>query len=408
MKKIKIGLLKETKTPPDRRTALTPRTAKMLAEKYPDIEICVQPSELRAFKDEEYTKAGFKLQDDLSDCDLLLGVKEVKIDTIIPGKTYMFFAHVAKKQEHNKPLLKAMIKNKLTMIDYEYLTDKEGRRIVAFGYWAGIVGAYNGMRAWFKRFEGKELPPAHTFHDKEALFDFIKKQKITKPFKTVITGGGRVAGGAAETLEAFGIKEVIPEEFLVRKFDYPVFTKLDPAHYVRHKHGKEFDLFHFFNNPWEYESTFYVYTELADMYIAAHFWNPQAPRFFTKEDTRKPEFNIKVVADISCDVDNGPVGSTVRASTIAEPFYDFDPVTGEEKPAFSSDKHITVMAVDNLPGELPRDASEAFSELLVERVLPYLIEEDTEGVIERATILANGKLTDRFSYLEDWVNADAE
>ncbi len=402
MERVKIGLLKETKTPPDRRAALTPRTAKMLKEKFNNVEVYIQPSELRAFRDEEYTALGLPLKEDLSDCDILLGVKEVKIDTLIPDKTYMFFAHVAKKQEHNKPLLKAMMDKRITMIDYEYLTDSNGRRLVAFGYWAGIVGAYNGMRAWMKRFEGIDLTPAHKFHDKKEMFEYISTIKITKPFKIVITGGGRVGTGATETLKAFGIEEVFPEDFLTETFDRPVFTRLDPCHYVRHKDGKEFDLWHFFKHPEEYVSTFKAYTKVADMYIAAHFWHPLSPKFFTAEDTKRPDFNIKVVADISCDLD-GPVGTTLRASTIDEPFYDFDPQTGTEKPAFSSDKHITVMAVDNLPGELPRDASEAFSEVLVEKIFPYLLGQDSEGVIERATILKNGQLTERFKYLEEWV-----
>ncbi len=405
MSKIKIGLLKETKTPPDRRAALTPRTAKMLVEKFDNVQVCIQPSQIRAFKDSEYSQLGLPLQEDLTECDLLLGVKEVKIETLIPDKTYMFFAHVAKKQEHNKPLLKAMMEKRITLIDYEYLTDKNGRRLVAFGYWAGIVGAYNGIRAWAKRFENLDLKPAHQFHDKKEMFDYIKQIRLTRPFKIVITGGGRVATGASETLKAFGIQEVIPEELLIEKFDKPVFTRLDPCHYVRHKDGKEFDLWYFFKHPDEFVSTFKPYTKVADMYIAAHFWDPRSPKFFTAEDTKSPDFNIKVVADISCDLD-GPVGTTLRASTIEEPFYDFDPETGTEKPAFSSDKHITVMAVDNLPGELPRDASEAFSEVLVGKILPYIIlGDDKDGVIERAMILKNGKLTERFKYLEDWVKS---
>lgn len=404
MKQVKIGLLKETKTPPDRRAALTPRTATMLLQKFENVELCIQPSEIRAFKDSEYEEKGLKLKQDLTECDILLGVKEVKIEKLIPGKTYMFFAHVAKKQEHNKPLLKAMMDKRITLIDYEYLKYKNGRRIVAFGYWAGLVGAYNGLRAWQKRFENKDLKPAHEFHDKKEMFDYIKDIKIEKPFKIVITGGGRVATGATETLKAFGIQEVIPEEFLMEKFDYPVFTRLDPCHYVRHKEGREFDLWYFFKHPQEYVSTFKPYTKVADMYIAAHFWDPKSPKFFTAEDTKSPDFNIKVVADISCDLE-GPVGSTLRASTIAEPFYDFDPKTGTEKPPFSSEEHITVMAVDNLPGELPRDASEAFSETLVEKVLPYLLGDDEEGIIQRATIVKDGKLTENFKYLEDWVNS---
>ena len=403
MKKIKLGVLKETKTPPDRRTALSPKTAFELQKRFPNIEIVIQSSDLRAFKDEEYRAKGLKVVEDVSDCDILAGVKEVKIDKLIPNKTYLFFAHIAKKQEHNKNLAKALIDKKITMIDYEYLTDNNGRRIVAFGYWAGIVGAYNGMRAWGKRTKEFDLPAAHDMHDKKEMFAKISEIKISKPVRIVITGGGRVAQGACETLAAFGIKEVYPEEFLSSDFDEPVFTKLDPCHYVRHKDGREFDLFYFFNHPEEFVSTFKYYTKKADVYIAAHFWNPKSPRFYTAEDTKSPDFNIKVVADISCDVDDGPIGSTLRASTIANPFYDFNPETGMEEPAFSNEKNITVMAVDNLPGELPRDSSEDFSTGLVEKVFPHLIEEQNNPIIERATITKNGKFTERFDYLTDWI-----
>lgn len=405
MKKIKIGLLKETKTPPDKRAALTPTTVKQLQDSFPNVEICIQPSEIRCFKDEEYLEKGFTLKNDLTNCNILLGIKEVEISTLIPNKTYLFFAHVAKKQEHNRPLLKAIIDKGITLIDYEFLTDNFGRRIVAFGYWAGIVGAYNGMRAWGLKNKEFNLPPAHNFKNKQEMFEYIQKNiKISKPFKIVITGGGRVASGVVETLKAFGIKEVIPEDLFVNTFEYSVFTRLDPCHYVRHKQGKEFELKHFFEHPQEYESTFRPYTWIADMYIAAHFWDPHSPKFFTAEDTRHPRFNIKVVADISCDVDNGPVGTTIRASSIEVPFYDFNPQTGKEEPAFSNEQNITVMAVDNLPGELPRDSSEDFSTALVEKVIPYLLGEDTLGIINRATIVKKGKLTEKFKYLENWVN----
>ncbi len=404
MDKIKIGIIKETKIPIDRRVVFPPVLAKRLQDEFDNVEVVVQRSDIRAFKDEEYEAEGLKLVDDVSDCDVLFGVKEVKIEALIPEKTYFFFSHTAKKQEHNKPLLKAIIEKGITLIDHEYLTDKNGIRLVAFGYWAGIVGAYNGMRAWGKRTGQFDIPPAHTYHDKAEMFAHIKNLEL-KPFKIVVTGGGRVATGAAETLKAFGIKEVIPEDFLTRNYDFPVFTKLDPCHYVRHKDGKEFDLKYFFTHPDEFVSTFEAYTRIADMYVAAHFWDPKSPRFITAEQIKSPEFNIKVVADISCDVDNGPIASTLRASTIDDPFYDYNPETGKEEPAFSSDKNITVMAVDNLPGELPRDASMSFGEAMLEKVIPSLAGEDKDGIIERATIVKNGKLTERFSYLEDWVNS---
>ena len=403
MEKIKIGIIKETKVPIDKRVVFPPVIAKKIETEFENSKVFVQKSDIRAFKDEEYLEEGLTVVDDIKDCDVLFGVKEVKIDALIPEKTYFFFSHTAKKQEHNKPLLKAIIDKKITLVDHEYLTDKKGVRLVAFGYWAGIVGAYNGMRAWGKKSNQFDIPPAHTFYDKNEMFSHIRKLNL-KPFKIVITGSGRVATGASETLNAFGIKEVIPEDFLTRNYNYPVFTRLDPCHYVRHKEGKEFDLQYFFTNPDEFVSTFYAYTRIADMYVAAHFWDPKSPSFITAEQMKSPEFKIKVIADISCDVDNGPIASTLRASTIDSPFYDYNPITEKEEPAFSNENNITVMAVDNLPGELPRDASFSFGEAMFEKVIPSLLSNDKEGIIERATIVKNGKLTKQFSYLEEWLN----
>ncbi len=403
MKKYTLGLLKETKTPPDRRAAITPSIGKEILKKFPEVELCVQSSELRAFKDSEYKENGIGVTRDLKNCDFLVGVKEVKIDTLIPGKTYMFFAHVGKKQPYNKPLLKAIIDKKITLIDYEYLTDENGMRLVAFGKWAGVVGAYNGLRAWGLKTSEFELQPAHEYIDKSQMFENCDKQQF-KPLKIIITGGGRVAHGAMETLNAFGIKEVSPKQILEEKFNEPVFAKIEPWDYVKHKNNKEFDLQHFFDNPTEYVSTFEPYTKIADLYIACHFWDPKSPEFITKEQAKASDFNIKVIADVSCDIKK-PIASTLRSSSIANPFYDYNPQTQKEEPAFSSDKNISVMAIDNLPGELPRDASEDFSKVLIDKIFPHLFNSDQENIINRATIVKNGSLTEKFKYLNAWVNS---
>lgn len=400
MKKFKVGLLKETKNPPDRRSALTPNTAVEFTNKFPNVELFIQPSELRAFKDEEYLEKGLTLKEDLSDCDILIGVKEVKIGTFIPNKSYLFFSHIAKKQPYNLGLIKSMIKDKITMIDYEYLTNTKGMRLVAFGKWAGVVGAYNGIRTWGLRTKDFDLKPAHNYHDKVEMYETCQKVTL-QPMKIIITGGGRVAHGAMETLNAFGIKEVSPKEILNQNFNEAVFAKIEPWDYTKHKKGKEFDLNHFFKNPTEYESTFAPFTKVADLYIACHFWDPKSPQFFTQEDTQKADFNIKVVADVSCDIKQ-PIASTLRASTIAEPFYDYNPKTGKEELAFSNENNISVMAIDNLPGELPRDASEEFSKGLIDNIFPHLFGEDKDEVILRATILKNGNLTKKYNYLTEW------
>jgi len=401
MKTLKIGVLRETKNPPDKRVAITPKQGKRILEIFPNLELYVQPSEIRAYKDEEYLQEGLPLKEDLSDCDILIGVKEVKIETFIPQKKYLFFAHVAKEQPYNKDLIQKMIKDKITLIDYEYLTDSNGIRQVAFGKWAGIVGAYKAIRVeGLKNNYLDNLKRASDYKDKMEMFENLKNVKL-KPKKIVITGGGRVAGGAEETLVAANIKYVSPSDFLTKTFSQAVYTKLEPINYVKHKSKRKFDLAHFFQKPEEYVSIFEPYTKVADIYIPCHFWDNKSPVFFTPEQAQKKDFKIKTIADVSCDIAM-PIPSTIRPSTIAKPFYDYNPNTKKEEPAFSNENNITVMAVDNLPGELPRDSSKYFGDILIEKIYPYLFGEDTEKIIERATILEDGKLTERYKYLENY------
>lgn len=399
--KFKIGLVKETKTPPDKRVALPPKQAVELMNRFSNVDVVAQPSDLRCYKDAEYEELGVRLQDDISDCNLLIGVKEVKIDTLLPNKTYLFFAHVAKKQPHNRKLLQAVVDKGITLLDHEYLTNQRNERLVAFGKWAGIVGAYNGLIAYGKRTGEFELRRAKDCHDYKDLLEGLNGIKI-KQTKIVITGGGRVAGGAMEIFSALGVKEVSPEDFLNQEFNEPVLTRLDPWHYAQRKDGKPFDWENWVNNPFDHISNFLPYAKAASLFIACHYWDFRSPHFFRLEDMRSPEFGIKVIADVSCDVP-GPIPSTLRATTIAEPFYDYNCQTNSEEKPFSGEQNITMMTIDNLPGELPRDASEFFGKTLVDNVIPHFLGDDEEGVIERATIVKNGKLTNRYSYLADYL-----
>ncbi len=394
-----IGILQETKLPVDRRVALTPSSASALLRLYPEFEISVQSSQIRCFKDDEYREAGVKVTDDLSACDLLVGVKEVAISTLIPGKIYLFFSHTAKKQPYNRKLLQEIVKNKITLVDYEYLTGIDNVRLVAFGRWAGIVGAYNGLLGYGLRNKLFNLKPAHECHDISEMMAELEKVKLP-PIKILITGGGRVANGALETIKPLRIKSVEPSAFLEQVFEEPVICQIEPWDYAKRKDGEDFDLQHFFYYPEEYDSVFYSYSRVTDLFIPCHYWDPRSPAFLTQEDYRKPDFNISLIADVSCDIKN-PIASTIRASTIDKPFYGYDPATGLEGDPFDI-KNITVMAVDNLPGELPRDASVEFAEKLVESVFPAFIN-DRDGIIERATIVREGGLTRNFSYLEDFL-----
>jgi saccharopine dehydrogenase (NAD+, L-lysine forming) len=399
---LQIGVLCETKATPDRRVAITPQAARTLLADYPEIGLTVQNCPNRSFRNEEYDEQGIALAEDISGADVLFGVKEVKLEMLIPEKTYFFFAHVGKKQPHNQRLLQEIIKRKITLIDYEYLTRFDGARVVAFGHWAGVVGAYNGLRAEGIKSHAFHLKPAHQYISLQAMYTDLQKIKL-RPVKILLTGGGRVAVGAIQTLSVLKIKEVSPEEFLNNEFREPVFCRLDPWHYVKPKDNRFFELQHFIHFPEQYESTFRSFTEVADIYMSCHFWDPRSPVFISKMDMRKPDFKISVIADISCDV-NGPIYSTRRASTIAEPFYDYNPFTSRIEKPFSKPENITVIAIDNLPGELPRDASEDFSQAILTYVIPRLLGSD-DGMLQRATIVDKGNLSLQFEYLREFAEA---
>lgn len=401
MEKIRIGILRETKNPPDRRVPLTPRQCRELLDANPELELYVQSSDYRCYDDEEYLARGIELKDDLSDCSTLIGVKEVKQATLLPGKQYVFFSHTAKKQPYNRDLLQAVVEKKISLVDYEYLTNTEGIRVVAFGRWAGVVGAYNGFRGLGLRKkalgeEGFELKPASACFDLKELHAELKKVEAGDA-RFVVTGGGRVAGGALEILLEAGVRELEPEAFLEGGSSGAVFTRLDPWHYTRRKDGSDFDFTHFMKHPDGYENALAPYLEKCDVLMACHFWDPASPVMLTREHLTSGKLPLSLVADISCDID-GPIVSTTRASTIAEPFYGYDAASGNETAAFR-DESLTVMAVDNLPGELPRDASADFGEALTRYVLPEIMGKIDTGMLERATIAAEGGLTKRYAYL---------
>ena len=398
-KKLKVAILKETKTPPDKRTAISPQQGVELLDKFDNVELFIQSSNIRAYKDEEYSALGLNVVDDVSHCDILVGVKEAHIPTLLSGKTYLFFSHTAKEQEYNRPLLQEFLKRKIKMLDHEYFTNEKGMRLVAFGNWAGLVGAYNGLIALGKRTGTFELKRAIDSHDILEMKEALKQIKVPAK-KFLITGGGRVAQGAMEILETANIKQVSPEDFLKNEYNEAVYAQLDPQYYVERKDGSDFDLHHFFKNPKMYKSIFKPFTKVADVYVACHFWDEDSPKFITKEDYQEDDFRISVIADVSCDIAD-PIASTLRPSEIADPFYGYNKQTGKEGDAFDLN-NVTVMAVDNLPGEVPRDASVDFGKGLVDKVFPSLFGEDTTGIIERATITENGKLGKHFQYLKDF------
>ncbi len=400
---MKIALIRERKNPPDRRVVLTPAQAKELKEKYPQLEIVAESSPDRAFPDDEYRAAGIPVVDDVSDADVLLGVKEVPVDALIPGKKYFFFSHTIKKQPHNRKLLRAILDKNIELYDHETLTDKNGMRLVAFGYYAGVVGAYNAIRTYGLKSGLFRLPKAIELHDKQELIQKLREvYSKLPPVKIVLTGKGRVGSGAKEMLDAMGIREVPPGEFLSKEFDEPVYTQIDVDSYNVHKEGKPFDFQEFFTHPERFRGDFGKFTKAADIYIAGHYYGQGAPYILTREHLMAPDNRIRTVADISCDI-GGPVATTIRASTIDDPIYGYDPQTGTETD-WQNPEAIAVMAVDNLPNEIARDASEGFGRQFVRHIIPALLEGDRDGILERARITRDGKLTPRYAYLQDYVD----
>ena len=399
---MKIGVIRETKNPPDKRVPLSPEKCAKLKQNFPEIELVVQSSNIRAFKDEEYSELGVNIVQDVSDCDVLLGVKEVKKEELLPHKTYFFFSHTIKEQPYNRDLLQKILDLKIKMIDYEALTYPKNGRILGFGRYAGIVGAYNAFLAFGIKSNSYNLKPANECHDYKELKQELKKVKLPNDYKIIISGDGRVGKGAEEIIHAIGIYEVSPLDFLTSTRNEPIYTQLSIKEYNKRKDGQLFTKDDFYTNPELFESNFKRFSDIGDMYIACHYWDANAPFVFSREDIKADSFKLKIVADISCDID-GPVASTLRPSTIDEPLYGYDPKT-ESEVDFMNENAIGVMAVDNLPCELPRDASEDFGNELLTKVLPSIIGEDSDTIIERASICENGKLTSYYSYLQNYVD----
>ncbi len=397
-----IGLTREGKVPIDRRVPLTPAQAKTIIGRFPDVEVVAERSDIRCYSDKEYEREGIRLVDSLDDCDIILGVKEVPVDALIPEKTYFFFSHTIKKQPYNRKLLQEILKKNISLIDYETLTDQTGKRIIAFGRWAGIVGAYNGIWTFGQRYNLFDTRRAYKCFDLDDLWSELTKINLP-PIKIVLTGGGRVAKGAMEVLTRLGVRKVTPRQFLEEWYDFPVFVQLNARNYNKSKEDQDFSRNDFYRTPQMHEADFIKYAAVADILIASAFWDPKAPALFERKEILSDDFKITVIADITCDIE-GSIPCTKRPSTIEDPIYDYNPCDDQIENPLSDEANITVMAVDNLPCELPRDASTNFGNDLVEKVLPEILGNDAEGVIQRATIAQNGKLTGRFTYLQEYVD----
>ena len=398
---MKFAVIQERKSPPDRRVVLDPMSCLKLLSNFPSAELMIETSPIRVFSDVDYLKLDLKVAENVSDADVLIGVKEVPIEALIPNKSYFFFSHTIKKQPYNRDLLRAILDKNITLYDHETLIDENNQRLIGFGYYAGVVGAYNGMRTLGLKEHSFDLPKAYTLNGLKELkseLDAISLPNI----KIILTGTGRVGQGAKEILDHLNIKKVSIEEFLSKNFNEAVYVQLDVLDYCERIDGKQLGKLDFFQHPEAYRSTFDRFTSVADMFVAGHFYGKGAPAFFTREQAKAASFNLKVVADISCDID-GPVACTIRPSTIENPIYGYDPLSETEVDYMKSNA-IAVMAVDNLPCELPKDASEGFGNTFVKEIIPAFFNNDVNGILERSRMTKNGQLTPAFSYLQAYLD----
>ena len=397
---MKVGVLAEEKALEDKRVPLTPKQCRILLDTYPNLELSVKSSDIRCFSDDMYIANGIYVVDDLRNCDILIGVKEVPIKSLIADKTYFYFSHTIKEQPYNRELLLKMMELNISMVDYEALKDKQGKRLLGFGRYAGIVGAYNGFLAYGLKSEKYNLKTAYSCENSIEMEQELAKIKLSHE-KIIVTGNGRVGNGVLEIMQKANIREVSKVEFLDETFDEPVFVHLNTMDYNVREDGTFSDKQYFYKNPELYRSSFMKYARQADIFIAGHYYSSGSPYLFTREDAKDAEFTIQVVADISCDID-GPVATTIRPSIIADPIYGYNVIT-EKEDNYRNKNVVAVMAVDNLPCELPKDASEDFGDELIQHVFPVLLGEDPNEIIKRATICKNGDLTPDFEYLRDYV-----
>ena len=398
---MKIGLIKETKIPIDNRVALTPQQMAQLQKSYPDDQFVVQSSPIRAYTDEEYRQSGIQVCDDIADCDILFGIKEASIPSLIPDKHYFFFGHIAKMQAYNKPLLQAMMAKRITFSDYEYLTDSQHKRVCAFGWWAGIVGVYHTLRCYGLKYHTFTLPAPDKKFSLEQLTLLLCNINLPK-IKILITGTGRVSQGAQYILQKIGAKKMSEQQFLnTPAVDFLSYCVADAPQLVEHCQGEAFNWDTFNQTPQLYRSIFMRWAVCTDMLICAHFWAPDAPVYLSEQDLKNPNLSIKVIGDITCDI-QGSIKSTLRATTHDEPYYDYNPITGQEMPPFSHPDNISVMAIDTCPNALAMDTSDYFGQMLMQHVFPPLLNRQHSDILQRGTILQNGQLTPLFRYLDNF------
>lgn len=393
-----IGIIREGKKPSDSRVAFSPAQCKWVMNHFPSVKVVVQRSDVRCFTDDEYASEGIELREKVDDCDILFGIKEVPVDQLIGGKTYLFFSHTRKKQPYNRQLFQTIIDRNITLVDYECFQYENKQRILGFGYFAGIVGAHNGLMAFGRRTGAYSLGRACEQKSYGDLLNLYKSIRLPN-VKIALTGSGRVASGVVELMKVLNIEWIDASSFLKRNFTQPVYTQLKGSDLYKPLTGGEFIREEFFENPSDFDCQFKPYTKTTDVLINGIYWDEKIPRLFACDDLSADIFRIQTIADITDDR-HGSVPCNLGDSTIENPVYGIDKKTLAKTAPYLSTS-VDIMAVGNLPNELPREASEHFGHQLLKSVFEDLIAGGSP-VIDRATMVKKGNITPRFEYLTDY------
>ena len=436
----KICIRKETKNRWERRTPLTPDNVMRLRNDQ-EISVAVEPSDLRVFPDEEYTDAGAELTQDLSRCDIILGIKEIPVPDILEGKTYLYFSHTIKGQKQNMRMLEKLVERKCTLIDYEKITDEKGRRLIFFGWYAGAAGVIDTLWAAGRRLEWEgvrnpfsSIMTAHEYADlQDAREHMAQVGRLIatygipyniRPFVVGITGTGNVSRGAQEILDLLPVVNVKPEELPLlkkRKDSGNVVYKVvfdEKDMYVPIEEGTVFDLKDYYNNPKRYRSRFIDYIPYMSAIINCVYWDARYPRLLTKAQVKElysghMSPKLRIIGDISCDIE-GSMEVTIKPTTPDSPVFVYDPWEDKDIPGWKGTGPV-VMAVENLPAEVPREATEYFGGKLME-FIPFLANAGLDGEVEdlklpkpllNALILFKGQFTENFRYMQEYLKGGA-
>ncbi|MDD5230521.1 MAG: bifunctional lysine ketoglutarate reductase /saccharopine dehydrogenase family protein [Candidatus Marinimicrobia bacterium] len=432
-----FGIRREDKNEWEARVPLTPSQVEALTGNYP-VKFIVQPSPIRAFPDEDYLQAGAQISEDLDSCDVILAVKEIPSELLLPGKIYLFFSHTVKGQEYNQPMLKRLVELRATLIDYERIVDDAGKRLVFFGRYAGIAGMIDTLWALGQRLklEGYQMPLAEVkqawrYSDLEnakesirAVGEQIRNNELpanVTPLVVGFTGYGNVSGGAQEIFDLLPCCELRPSDLaqfyksadFSNNFLYKVVFKEGDMFQVKDRRRK-FDLQEYFRQPENYESRFEEYIPYLTVLVNAIYWDNRYPKLVTRKFLKsayqrgQPDF-LKVIGDITCDIE-GSIECNLATTTPGDPVYVYDPLAETIQMGFAG-KGPVILAVDNLPSELPRDSSTMFGAVLSEFIPRLAVTDFSQPFtslnlppeLKRATILHKGKFTPDYQYMTEYI-----